>query len=363
MLQNFSMRTGLRLWWRGLREARRSRWLFWFFPIAVVVFYGVLLLQITLMPALRESAMRSFHAHSWVWYQGFTLPVTVGLWAIGSSATHFDIALTRLRGFAVLAALLLVLVHAWRRTLLTEGVGHRQRRREGAVAACLTVLVATSSVGLLLAGYFRSHVLARAVLLAALCWPAAAAAVLYAGFGELFLSYVAGRRLNLERAYQHVIDRFFRLFVFFLIFLAPWVWSALVRGSYVVLQPPVKVSLASIRLAALALPFLIAAKGLGLVSATRTLPRFYKDTWRMVVALVAITLLPMALVNVAWWAVFSVRPIEDRLLVEALRGLFFLPKVLVSLGGIAGMFLLVNGWQTEPEDEGFDAAEEPSPDN
>ncbi len=343
------MRAALQLWCRGFREAWRSRWLFWLLPAIAIVSHSVrrlvVLLQARSEPALREWLVRPF-------LSGLTGPFAVILDSVKHVITGFDMALALPQGLGGLVIVLTMMVHAWRRTLFPVQRATTKHKGEVAFAVTLTVTLVIGLGGFVGAQWFH-HRLGRAVLLAWVAWHAATTSVFYAGFGGLFLCYVARQGFKLERTYQHVVERFFPLFVYFLLLCAPWIWQLLspllVDRSYMAGWLPLEFLAAAIRLAAVALPFLIVAKSLGLTSAIRELPQFYKRTWPTVVSLVTGTLAAMVVIDIISWAVFARCRIEDPLLVISLEHLLLLLKLVVSLGGITGMFLLTNRCQAEAE--------------
>ncbi|MCK4298146.1 MAG: hypothetical protein KAX80_01365, partial [Planctomycetes bacterium] len=147
-------------------------------------------------------------------------------------------------------------------------------------------------------------------------------------------------------------DRFFLLFFYFLLFAAPGLMApAAGPRDFRAWHPAeswnvVRTAFALLHLGAIPLPFLIVVEGGGLSAAANKLGQFYRRAWPQVLGLAAVALAPVALLVVLWRMFVETYSLVTSPRMELLRSVYLLARVFFSLGGVAGMFLLIEDWRT-----------------
>ncbi len=338
------MRKGLQLWWRGMGELWWSRWLFWVLPALVV-------------PMLLWRSFRMWlfvsggYGHvpnmvpSWKWASGSDLALKLVRLAL-SQLNHFDVAITLSSGL-----LAVILVAAFVGFALRRVFERRAWVRNACLAALLLVLLGCISVPQM--GRQRADLLlVYGGPFVTLAFQAVVAAIICAGFGQLFLCHVRGEPLDLDRAYDTAADRFFLLFFYFLLFAAPGLMAPEAGTRDFRARHPaeswdvVRSAFALLHLGTVPLPFLIVVEAGGLSMAVKRLGHFYRRAWPQVLGLAAVALAPMAVLVIVWWMFVGTYRLVTSGRMELLRSVYILARVFFSLGGVAGMFLLIEDWRT-----------------
>ncbi len=346
------MKEGLRLWWRGMGELWRSRWLFWVLPALAVPMLLWRSFRMWLYVSGGYGHVPNMVA-SWKWASGSDRALKLVRLAL-SQLNHFEVAFTLSSGLPAV-----ILVAAFVGFALRRVFERRAWLRNAGLAALLLVLLGCVSV--------RQMGRQRADLLlvyggpfVTLAFQAVVAAIVCAGFGELFLCHVRGEPLDLDRAYDTAADRFFLLFFYFLLFAAPGLMApAAGPRDFRAWHPAeswnvVRTAFALLHLGAIPLPFLIVVEGGGLSAAANKLGQFYRRAWPQVLGLAAVALAPVALLIVLWRMFVETYSLVTSPRMELLRSVYLLARVFFSLGGVAGMFLLIEDWRASQSTSALD---------
>jgi len=348
---------GPALWWRGLKVVSRTPWLLWFFLTCVVV-WGVL----TALLAASAGPAR----FGWV-LPPYVLPdentntieyLQLSLsYAVFDAFSSLDMALTNLPGPLPWVVVVGVLFWGWAKGLR----GHPTRVKEKGRAATLLFL---TGVFCALAFLFVDSFLrligppARADSygpIARICYTALApalAAVEAFMFGALGALVLLSSRnvVRFATAARTCVDRFWPLFGFYLFFHLQQLMSILLAtlglSPHFIFPQAVTRALSVLKLASTPLPFLIVAEGTSLAQGIKLLVQFYRGAFQRVWPLMAVTTAGLAVLYLARSATFLLAGpyrFSSQIVTEVI---FLLSKVVVSLGGVAGMFLLIEEWRT-----------------
>jgi len=338
------MRGGCRLWWRGMKVAWRSRWLFWLIP---ALWAPSLALQAVSLLADGERVRPFPPAHLTAgtrWAPGLTLAQLAGTVARVAARVPgaFDSAFHLPAGLFPVALMAVFVGVTWR------SLGGK-RRRLLKVAVSAVVLLALLGM----AGPKRAvgeQLVWR--LWTRYLWSATVATVTCAGFGRLFLAQVRGRRLDWRVAQAGALFRFCPLFLYFLLFSLPYFLTF--SQSPLDLSPgpqlwtssePGQAAIGFVNLLTVPVPLLLVVGGGGLGRALAAMVSLYRKRWKEVVGLQVATVVPMLFLTTFVWGVWAnepaVAPLTTLVFVPALG----LARVLLSLGGITGMYLLIEEWR------------------
>ena len=338
------MKEGVRLWWRGMGELWRSRWLFWVLPALVVPMLLWRSFRMWVYVSGRYVEAPST-VPSWKWASGSDLALELVRLAL-SQLNHFDLAITVSSGLPAV-----ILVAAFVGFALRRVFERRAWVRNAGLAVLLLVLLGCISVPQM--GRQRADVLlVYGGPFVTLAFQAVVAAIICAGFGQCFLCHLRGEPLDLDRAYDTAADRFFLLFFYFLLFAAP---SLMVpepgTQDFRAWHPAeswnvVRTAFALMHLGTIALPFLVVVEGAAPSMAVKKLGQFYRRAWPQVLGLAAVVLVPMVLLVIVWWLFAETYWLVTSGRMELLRSVYILARVFFSLGGVAGMFLLIEDWRT-----------------
>jgi uncharacterized membrane protein len=158
------------------------------------------------------------------------------------------------------------------------------------------------------------------------------------------------KSVNLATAARICLDRFWPLFAFYLFFhlqqLMSLLLGALGVSPHFIFPQAVTRALSVLKLAGTPLPFLIVAEGSSLAQAIKLLVQFYRAAFQRLWPLMAVTTAGLAVLYSARSATFLLAGpyrFSSQIVTEAI---FLLGEVLISLGGVAGMFLLIEEWRT-----------------
>ncbi len=338
------MRKGLQLWWRGMGELWRSRWLFWVLPaLAVPGLLGRSFRMWVYVSGRYVDAPST--VPSWKWASGSDLALKLVRLAL-SQLNHFEVAFTVSWGLPAV-----ILVAAFVGFALRRVFERRAWVRNAALAALLLVLLGCVSVPQM--GRQRADLLlVYSGPFVTLAFQAVVAAIICAGFGQLFLCHVRGEPLDLDRAYDTAADRFFLPFFYFLLFAAPSLMVPEAGARDFRARHPaeswnvVRTAFALLHLGTIPLPFLIVVEGGGLSMAVKRLGQFYRRAWLRVLGLAEAVLVPMVVLVIVWWMFVETYSLVTSGRMELLRSVYILARVFFSLGGVAGMFLLIEDWRT-----------------
>ncbi len=367
-------------WWRGLKLAWRARWPFWL-PV------GLLLLNFTVWVLQRAAEYGP-----WLASPHFDEPrPSVNLESLGESAAlgarfaafsflKFDSVL-RLGGHASLVVLFAFTASLWLRVV-------RRRPRSSARPLVAAGLVAVIALGARLLAYGLRHspyvdlsgpvnllqvfrILGWARVLEG-CYGLVARAAMTGLIASLFWSAVRGEQLGLRRSLKGAAEQFWPLLLFYVVchfpndVFLPWLGGAFhfegLLGRFAAHVPASLLSAIgyvviawtmTVPLVGLPFPFLAMSEKGSVRATLKRLATLYRQRWKRVVVLWAVTVVLIAQFS---FAIGMVVPFWRTLLPwkflvwEA----FFALSFAASIGGVMGMFLLIEDWRASrtPVEEG-----------
>ena len=348
---------GPALWWRGLKVVSRTPWLLWFL-LACVVVWGVLT---ALLAASAGPARFGWVLPPYVLPDENTntieyLQLSVS-YAVFDAFSSLDMALTNLPGPLPWVVVVGVLFWGWANGLR----GHPTQVREKGRAATLLFLTGVfCALALLSVDSFLRLIgpPARADSygpIARICYTAltpalgAVEAFMFGALGALVL-LSSRNAVRFATAARTCLDRFWPLFAFYLFFhlqqLMSLLLGALGVSPHFIFPQAVTRALSVLKLAGTPLPFLIVAEGSSLAQAIKLLVQFYRAAFQRLWPLMAVTTAGLAVLYLARSATFLLAGpyrFSSQIVTEAI---FLLGEVLISLGGVAGMFVLIEEWRT-----------------
>ncbi len=357
------LRTGASLWLKGLRVVPQPKWVLLFFVASAVSSSAVV--------AARMAWVRRF-LPAWDMKPGRVGQVDwAGLigsigWLLISALAWCDWALSLHSGPLVMLFCLVAVVAAWTRIGIRRQQPRPSSKKTVEVAAItLLVLLAASAYAVTLMMmdlrplFFSPWMeLWRywGLRVSLAIFPVVAAAVLFLTLGRVLHGTIAGRRRPI---FDNWTEGFSSVFCYFLIVNMRGVLLVLAPGTpwhmlAILNTPLVFWGLRAAKLATLPLPFLLVALGIGLPRALAELARFYRKRWGEVAGLVGAT----ALLLTVWSLATSehvVRPFlyHRTLGYFAAQALSAILSLIISLGGVAGMFLLIEDWRTGRKADSF----------
>ena len=346
------LRTGASLWLKGLRVVPQPKWLLLFFVASAVSSSAVV--------AGRMAWVRRF-LPAWDMKPGQVGQVDwAGLidsigWLPISALAWCDWALSLHSGPLVMLFCFVAVVAAWTRIVIRRQQPRPSSKKtvELATVTLLVLLVASAYAVTLMMMDLRPLFFPPwmelwrywGLRVGLAMFSVVAPAVLFLTFGRVLHGAIAGRRRPI---FGNWTEGFSSVFCYFLILdmramllvLAP-------RNMLAILNTPLVFwGLRAAKLATLPLPFLLVALGIGLPRALAELARFYRKRWGEVAGLVGATALLLTVWSLATSDHVVLPFLYHRPLgyfaAEALSAIL---SLVISLGGVAGMFLLIEEWR------------------
>ena len=351
---------GPRLWWRGLKAVSRRPWLLWF-CLASVLAWSV---QAVVFVAFS-------HQGNFGWLlPPYVLPdesmnileylQLSAVYAAFDAFRSFDMALTELPGPLGLIVFIAVLYLGWANGLRRRLTPTKKKGRTATLLFLTVVLVASAFGTAFLPMDTVLRLMGRGGMpqsyapIAWICYtvltPAQAVgeAFMFGALGALVL-LSSRNAVRFATAARTCLDRFWPLFAFYLFFNLQQLMSLLLAtlgvSPHFIFPQAVTRALSVLKLASMPLPFLIVAEGTALTDGITLLLRFYREAFRRVWPLMAVTTAGLAVLYLARSATFLMAGpyrYSSQIVTEVI---FLLSKVVVSLGGVAGMFLLIEEWR------------------
>jgi hypothetical protein len=351
---------GPALWWRGLKAVSCRPWLLWFCLASVLAWW----VQAVVFVAF-------FHQGNFGWLlPPYVLPdentsiieylqLSV-IYAVFNAFRSFDMALTELPGPLGLIVFIAVLYLGWANELRGRLTPTTKKGRTATLLFVTVVLVASAfgtaflSMDTVLRLMGRGGMPQSYAPIARICYmeltPAQAVgeAFMFGALGALVL-LSSRNAVSFATAAGICLDRFWPLFAFYVFFhlqqLMSILLGALGVSPHFVFPLAVTRALSVLKLASTPLPFLIVAEGTALTDGITLLLRFYQEAFRRVWPLMAVTTGGLAVLYLARSATFLMAGpyrYSSQIVTEVI---FLLGEVLISLGGVAGMFLLIEEWR------------------